>query len=284
MSKQFLRTCLPLALVAAAATSLAAQGTALSNLEIKVRGGYTMGNLFTDLRTQRMMGIAVGTSVPLPAGRLLLDLGFEYFPGADFDNMPTTGTFYYNPDSPTTAPIGIDPQTVTTRTSNGAVTLKSAGVGSADRRKNRFQGFNLRVGYGNRLAGTWDWQAGLALENYTATEEVSGTLYPFTYVTTTPTTPFPATVVTPTLISNPTAGGSYYESLMYVNQKTKLGLGAFAGVSTRLSDEIRLEFNLRSVSYTKLKYMPFTYTGQAPTTLETTRRGLALEVSLGMKM
>jgi hypothetical protein len=265
MSNRFVQACLVLLPFLGATANLAAQGTALSNFEIKLRGGYTTGNLFTDLRSQAMMGVALGTSVPLISGRVLLDLGFEYFPGKDFDNMPTSGTFYYNPASPSST-YGTPAQPV-------YLAISSGSYGSADMRKNRFQGFNLRVGYGNQLAGSWDWQAGLALENYTAREEVSGTLYPITAATAT------------TGIPNTNAAGKpYYESLAYVNQKTKMGLGAFAGVSTRLNDEIRLEFNLRSVGYTQLKYMPFTYTGQAATTLETTRRGFALEVSLGMKL
>lgn len=262
MSNSFI-ACLFLLPVLGSSASLAAQESALSNFEIKLRGGLTQGNLYTDLGSQSMMGVAIGTSVPLAKGRLLLDLGFEYFPGKDFDNMPTSGTFYYNPASPSS-------------TYNGQpvrIAINSGSYGSADLRKNRFQGFNLRAGYGDKLSASWEWQAGLALDNYTATEEVSGTLYPIT------------TATALTGISNTAAGGKpYYESLAVTNQKTKLGLGAFAGVTTRLTDEIRLEFNLRSVSYTQLNYMPFTYTGQAATTHQTTRRGFTFEVSLGLSL
>ncbi|BDU72166.1 hypothetical protein [Mesoterricola silvestris] len=263
MSKRIVQAGLLLLSILGAGGRLAAQESALSNFEVKLRGGFTQGNLYTDLGTQAMMGVALGTSVPLARGRLVLDLGFEYFPGKDFDRMPTSGTFYCNPAAPST-------------TYNGQpvrIAINSGAYGSADMRKNRFQGFNLRAGYRDRLAASWDWQAGLALDDYTATEEVSGTLYPITN----------ATALTG--IANPAAGGKpYYESLSVTNQKTKLGLGAFAGVTTRLTDEIRLEFNVRSVSYTRLTYQPFTYTGQAPATLQTTRRGFTFELSLGMSL
>jgi hypothetical protein len=258
MSNRLLRTWLPLALAAAAAASLHAQGTGVS-FDTKIRGGFTMGSLFDDLRAQKMMGVAMGMSMPMAGGRLLADFGFEYFPGKDYDAMPKTGTFYYNPASPATSYNGTPI----------ALAISAGSYGSADRRKMRMQGFNVRVGYSAKAFAGWDWQAGLSLDNFKVSEERTGTLYPLAGTTS---------------ITNPAVGKVYYESLSVVSERTKMGLGAFAGLSTQMTDDAKLEFNLRSVGYTSVQYQPFTYTGR-PVSVDTKNRmGLALEVSLGLRM
>lgn len=263
----FNRLCLTA--LALAAVGLRAQEGPLSNVEFKLRGGLTQGALFDDLGAQQMMGVGVGSHLAMEKGRLTFELGFDYFPGKEHTNLPAGGTFYYRADSAASSYNGL-PVMIS------HVPPKNAGLGSADSRKNRMQGFVLRTGYAAPLTGEWEWQAGLSLHMLKSIEEASGTLYPYTVVN-----------GTATSIVNPGSPGGtvlYYESLSKVSEKTKPNFGAYVGVCRKVSEDARFELNLRSVGYTQLKYQPYTYTGKPAATTETNRMGFALECGFGIRL
>ncbi|MBI4912795.1 MAG: hypothetical protein HY823_08650 [Acidobacteria bacterium] len=262
MFPRAMRGVLPLALLTAAAGLQA--GDLLDNAHFKVRAGYGTGNLRTDLHAERMMGIGFGSAMKFGGGKLTFEANFDYFPGKNWDAMPRSGTFYYNPASPSSTHNNTPVTLVIIATSQAS--------GSTDNRKNWFQGFNLRGGYAQNFAQGWDWQAGLSLDFHRATEEVSGTLYPIGAGNAN--------------IPNPNTSGPvqpYYESLATVSNKSKPGFGVYAGVVNQLTGDVRLEANLRSVGYTKLTYKPFTYTGNPARTEETSRMGIVFELAMGIR-
>lgn len=243
MDRRILLSLWALLLAALGASPLPAQsGKAGPDFEVKVRQGLTMGNLKSDLHDQKVLGLAVEGTFPLAGkGSLVFQLDYTYLPGGDYDNMPGT-------------------------TFDGRTLLVTS---SADRRKLRLEGFGLRAGYRAPLFADLDWQAGLALNRFRATEEVSGTLRP--------------------------AGvaSAQYESLAYTPEKAKITPALFAGVKYRVNDAFSLEANLLGIGFNTVKWQPYWYTGQnaapagAPpvgTTTTENRTGFAVEIAIGLRL
>ncbi|WP_285571559.1 hypothetical protein, partial [Geothrix limicola] len=142
---------------------------------------------------------------------------------------------------------------------------------SMDLRKESAQGFSLRGGYTDALP--WiqgmTWKAGLSLDAYKVMSEFTGTLIPQDNQ------------------GNPYDDGSgkdYYEGWAISKSKVKVGLGAFVGVGLPLNDDLRIEFNLRSVSTGHYDYHPFTYTGAPAVLEEKSRQAVVFEIALALKL
>lgn len=228
------------------------------DLAVKFKAGATAGNLKDDTHDNKLMGIALGGSWSLGGGAALIgEVGFTYFGGGEYDAMPRSGTFYYNPAAPSS-------------TYNGApVTIAIASPsGSADARKNRLEGFGARFGYAQKAFDTWSWQVGLSVDRYKSRQEVAGTLRPVYFVGSTMTA----------------VPGGYYEALTATPESSKVNLGAFVGVKTSIGENFSFEVNLLSIGYTQVNWMPFTYTGQAAASTTTNRRGLGIEFAFGLKL
>jgi hypothetical protein len=225
---------------------------------VKFRAGATAGNLKDDTHSNKLMGLGLGGSLKLAGGGALIgEIGFTYFGGGEYDAMRRSGTIYYNPAAPAS-------------TYNGSQVFVSVGS-TADSRKNLLEGFDARFGYSNGLRANWSWQAGLTLDSLKSRQEVSGGLRP---------------VYGPTpWVGNGTAvPGGYYEGLTATPSRTKMNLGAFAGLKSQIGDNFTLEFNLRSVGYSRVDWVPFTYSGRPATSTTTSRRGLGLELAFGLKL
>jgi hypothetical protein len=228
------------------------------DLSAKFRAGATAGNLKDDSRSNKMMGLSLAGAWNLGDGAALIgELGYTYFDAGEYDAMARSGSIYYNPAAPSS-------------TYNGNPVFLSI-ESSADSRKNRLEGFGARFGYSKRFAPDWSWQAGLTLDSFKSRQEVSGTLRP---------------VYGPTAwVGNGTAvPGGYYEALTSTPTSSKLNVGAFAGVKTQLGDNFSFEVNLLSVGYTRVNWVPFSYSGQTATSTTTNRRGIGLEFGFGLKM
>jgi hypothetical protein len=127
---------------------------------------------------------------------------------------------------------------------------------SADTRKNGLAGFGLRAGYRAPLAWGWNYQAGLTLDSLKYTQEALGYL-------------------TPTVEAN--------ESIATKCTTNKLNVGAFAGLHRPFGD-FSFEVNVSTVGYSSINYVPRVYSGLATATTETsTRRGIMLDIALGLK-
>lgn len=209
--------------------------------EVKVRGGMTFGNLQTDLNARKLMGLSAEGFFPLfGKGGIAAQVDYTYFPGSDYDNMP--------------------PATFDGRALSAA--------SSADRRKLSLEGFSLRAAYRAPIMEGLSWQAGLIINRFKATEEVSGTLRP----------------------AGTTSTG--YESLAYTPQSSKVTPGLFAGVKYQVNNVFSLEANVIGMSYGTVKWQPYWYTGQnsatsgnpvgAPKTQN--RSGFALEFAAGLRL
>ena len=244
-----------LTLVAALSTgvSLMAQGAPKSgdlDFSLKLHAGATAGNLKDDLHAQNMLGLGVEGSYALSSsGAIIGEVTFSsYGGGKGYDNTNYTGPIYIAGGATTVGGVPITLQRST----------------SADYRKNTLQGFSLRGGYRGTFNGMWSWQAGLIVDGLRYRQEASGQLQPKVGTTPTNAGPYEGFAVTPT--------------------KTKVGIGAFAGVRIHFSDNFSLETNLVSVGYGTANYQPFSYTGQAPTVDSQTRHGILLEVAFGLKL
>jgi hypothetical protein len=242
-------------LVLGASAPLSAQQP---SLDFKIHAGLTGGTLRKDLGDNQMFGLGFQGTYPLQGkGALTFEADFDVLEGRWHDATPGGGPVYYNPASPVASssgqPLVLDPNS------------------SIDIRKESQQGFTFRFGYTNALP--WiegmTWQAGLSLDAFKTSSEFTGTLIPLDATTQSP--------MPPTGTED-----SYYEGWAFVKKKAKPGIGAFVGVGTTLIDNVRLELNMRTNSYTHYDYRPFTYTGR-PAALESSQRmGLVFEVALAM--
>jgi len=230
--------------------------------DFKIRGGLTAGDLSKDQHSNQAFGFAVASRFPLGNARAFtLELGFDHFNGQDYDAMPAGGAIYYNPQSPVASYQG-EP-------------LYLSKANSIDFRKEQSQGFSLRGTYSDALPnlGGWYWFAGVSLDFYKVTAELSGTLIPMYGAA-------PGTAVPDPSVP----GNDYYEGWAFVKGKTKPGVGLLGGVGLPLSDALKFEFTVRNIGTTHFDYKPFTYTGQSPVLSESTHRGFVFEFGLVVKI
>lgn len=231
-----------LLVVGLGASTLFAQGAKNDfGLEMKVRGGITQGSPSDWLHNQKLMGLGFEGSIPLSGqSRLVLEGTYTYLPGGDYDNMPAA-------------------------TFDGKALSASS---SADRRKLSLEGFGVRAAYRAPLTGELNWQVGVALNQFRAKEEVSGTIRP--------------TGVT----------SSGYESLQYTPSSSKLCPSVFAGLKYGVNEAVSLELNVVNLGFNTVKWQPYWYTGvnansgtpyvgKSSTGNQT---GLAIEFAIGLRL
>ena len=238
------------------------------SFDFKLHGGVTAGTLRKDLVANQTFGFSLAGLLPLGGTRaLVVELGFDYFPGRDHDALPNSGPVYYNYQNPTTSyqgqPLWLNPSN------------------SIDWRKTYLQGFSLSCAYQDAIKGPWYWFAGVSLNDLKSVGQFSGTLYPSYGAT--PGTPAPG--YEPVNASNPSGPvKDYYEGWATVTDRTRLGAGVLGGVGVKLNDDFKVEFRVRNIGFTNLDYRPFTYTGAAPVVEASTHRGFVFEFALGLSL
>ena len=235
--------------------------------DFKLRGGLTAGDLSKDHADTKAFGFGVAGRFPLGSTRALsVELGFDYFPGQDRDLMPGNGPVYYNYQAPVTT--------------YGGQNLYLSTGNSIDFRKEYAQGFSLRCAYSDAIPtwNDWYWFAGVSLDFYRTTAELSGTLIPMSGGA-------PVPGYEPVDPANPEGPvKDYYEGWAMAPSKTKLGVGLLAGLGLPFSENYKFEFTVRNIGTTHFDYRPFTYTGQAAVLEEKTHRGFVFELSIAMKL
>ncbi|MBI4912790.1 MAG: hypothetical protein HY823_08625 [Acidobacteria bacterium] len=137
----------------------------------------------------------------------------------------------------------------------GGATGPIVNTSSVDIRKDMVEGYVFNGGYRAVLSGPWSWQAGLTVARMVSNQEVTGQIQV----------------------------GTYREGLNYVVSKSALSVGAFAGLRLKATDAFFVELNLSSVGFSQANYVPFAYTGQAPTTTSQTKNKVVLDANLGFR-
>ena len=223
------------------------------------RYGTTMGNVKDDMHMDQSLGLGLQGKYALTSSSWFEgDLVYTYYPGKVYDNVKYSGAIY-------------DPNGATASTATNVVGNYYLGLTSADARKNYMSGLSLRAGYGAKINEDWSWHAGLSIDMFKYTQEASGTVKPY-YITQAPE-------------ANPVAHNSgYYETIGTVPHKASAGIGAWGGVNYKISENFHLELNALTMGYTTQNYVPYTYSGQAPTVETKSRHGFGLEVVFGLKM
>ncbi len=237
--------------------------------DFKVRTGLTAGDIRRDHDDNKALGFAVAGRFPLgPSRAFTVELGFDVMPGQAHDVMPTSGAVHYRPEAPVTT--------------YGGEPLYLSPSNSIDFRKERSQGFSLRGSYTDKLGSTsLYWFAGASLDLYKVTAELSGTLIPV--YGTDPATPVPGYV--PLDPSDPASDvKDYYEGWAMSREKTRLAVGAHAGLGVALTQDFKLELTVRNIGMNHFEYKPFTYTGKTPVLEESTRRGFVFELALAFRI
>lgn len=127
---------------------------------------------------------------------------------------------------------------------------------SVDLRKNKLGGFTFRGGYRSGFGSQGlSWQAGLTLDRFKSRQEVSGQI-----------------VI-----------GTTTEGLAATPEDTKIAPGAFGGIHWAVGENFTLEANLVSIGYSRVNWVPASYSGTTAAAESKTRRGLVLEVAFGFK-
>jgi hypothetical protein len=259
MSRLLTRLGFTAVVILAGAFPAMAQGTPKSgdlDFAFKLHAGATSGNLKDDMHAQSMLGIGVEGSWALSSKAAIFgELTYSSYGGGEgYDNTHFSGPIYAS----TGATIGPD---------GNPLFLQQPS--SVDYRKNTLRGFSLRGGYRAIFANSWSWQAGLTIDGMQFRQEASGTLQPKGHAAP------PATTI---------SSIGAFEGFAVTPTKTKINLGAFAGLRYQFSEDFFLESNLVSVGYGTANYQPHTYTGQAPSVDSQTRHGILLEVAFGLKL
>ena len=231
------------------------------DLEFKFRGGTTLGNLRKDLRNDQIFGLGFEVAIPLdPKSSFIAECGYDYAPGRGQDRLPGRNAsiwYNYNGTGGTIAPNG-SPYFV----------APTQSYGSEDTRNISFEGFSLRGGYRRAWAGNLSWQLGLSLDRYKSKNQFVGYLYP-RYMRN----------GVDTLL-----GSNEYEGWAVNHERAKLCPGAYAGLSYRLDETYRCEFNLRSIGYGISEFIPSAYSGRPEQLLDKNARGLTAEVVFVVKL
>ncbi|WLT30676.1 hypothetical protein [Geothrix sp. PMB-07] len=230
------------------------------SFDLKIHGGVTGGSLHTDLADNKTFGFGVEGRYSLGGTKALTaELSYDAFGSRWRDVPPPSATIYALPAGG--APV--------TTWNGGPLVLTNAN--SMDLRKESVQGFSLRGGYTDALP--WiqglTWKAGLSLDTYKVISEFTGTLIPSD--------------------ANGNAfddgsGKDYYEGWAISKSKVKVGLGAYVGVGMPLNEDLRIEFNLRSVATGHSNYHPFTYTGKPASMEDKSRQSVVFEIALALKL
>jgi len=142
-----------------------------------------------------------------------------------------------------------------------ASTLGITMANSVDVRRDVVEGYGLAFGYRGPLMGDFSWQAGLSLDSFKSTQEVTGAI--------TVNTGVPASTTR--------------EGLSYTPSKTGVKPGAFVGAQWTVSPNFYVESNLAFVSFKQINYLPTAYTGAAASTETKNVNKVLLEVNAGFR-
>jgi len=235
------------------------------SFDLKLRGGITGGSLQKEHADNKLFGFGVEGRYSIGGPKALFaELSYDVLTARWRDVTPSSGTFWAQPSG------GGAPVTTLDGTPTGApLTLSNSN--SIDLRKEAAQGFSFKMGYTDALPWVegMSWKAGLSLDAYKVQSEFTGTLVPQD---------------TEGNVYSDGSGTDYYEGWAISKAKTKLGLGAFLGVGVSLNENLRIEFNFRSIATGHYDYHPFTYTGQPAFMEEKTRHAVAFEIALALKL
>jgi hypothetical protein len=241
--------------------ALSAADTKGLDMAMVFRAGSGFGDLKADTNRAPLMGVGLAIDWGLgDGGTIVGQIGYTYFASGDQDLMKRSGDVYYNGSNTLAgAPLWLSPES------------------SSDSRRNKLEGFGARIGYSRKFLGDWSWQAGLSLNRYQSRQEASGTLRPVSGAAT-------STINGQTFTVGTLANATYYEGIYQTPTTNKVNLGAFVGARRSIGENFFFEANLLSVGYTKVNWVPYTYTGQAAHSETTNRRGMAVEFGFGLKL
>jgi|GEM_PF-1667414 len=241
------------------------------DFNLKIRSGASSGSLAQANDNKRQIGFSVGVQRPWLNGHLTADLTFDLYSGRNADHTQFSGPIYFDPTGK------MDGSSAVTDVGGEALYLDP--INSIDMRKHSVSGFGLRAGYMAKLPISWmqdwSWQAGISLDRLQTKYEVAQTLIPVYG---------PDATYAGSMWNYDPANPDYYEGLADVHTATKLGPGLYAGLVVPLNNEYHFEMNLRSVGYTQVDYLPFTYTGKKAAFTESTKYGFVIEFAFGMKI
>lgn len=144
----------------------------------------------------------------------------------------------------------------------------AAGRGSADIRKDDIEGLGLSVGYRHQL---WDSafhvHGGITVNALKYKQQVMGELQVYGN------------------LAPLTSGASllYQEGLSFTPSKSSIRPGAFVGVQARFTKDFYVEANATYLSYKKVNYVPFVYSGVDATTVSDNGSKITLDFNIGFR-
>lgn len=254
----FCRTTLLILGVALLPQPLLALDWGLTDPAIKIRSGLTTGSIQNDQHDNRVIGLAASASLPIRGGSALaFELGYDLFPGQNWDATRFDQPVYYNLNGQVISSYQGSPLFLTPNLSGDARAIK-------------MEGFSLRTTWIATAAARFSWQVGLSLDFIRSSSQFTGTLRPVYRTSQGGTTTLPPS--------------NQYEGWAMSVPRTAVTLGAHMGAGYRLSPEHRLEFNIRNIGYGIKDYTPLAYSGQRATLRDKNGRGFVFEVGLSMSM
>jgi hypothetical protein len=226
---------------------------------VKIRAGLVGGDMQMSHHDNKIMGLGAEVKRKMFAsgGALSAEVTWEVVPGRHHDVT----------DWGNTGPLVMEP------------------YWSYDDRKERGEGFSLRVAYHSpipafgppiiaNITKKMEWFGGLGIDRYKVTSEFKWTLRdqsqdPYR-------APYSGGVLPPLYTGG---GGSFHEEGADVN------IGIFAGINYRINSDLGFGVTLRNFGMKHYDFTPGAYSGSETGRLETgSSRGTAIEFALSLKL
>jgi len=258
------------------ASGLYAQGSnSPYSCALKIRGGLVAGDMRANHYDNKIMGFGAEVKYDMPGigGAISAELTYEVVPGRHYDitkwEKDSAGRLIM------TAPLVME------------------GYWSYDDRKEKGEGFSLRVAYNSPMpvlgsplladiTRKMEWFAGLGIDRYKAFSEFEWTLRDQSSDQFK--APYRGGTLPPLYVAG---GGSFHEEAAAIN------VGIFAGIKYRINSDLAFEVALRNFGMKHwdftpgayLNFAPGDYVGRNAGKLEAgSNRGTSIEFALSLKL
>lgn len=246
------------------ALALLAAGLGLSangpSLDFKIGSGVFVGDPGSS-RNMSLQHLALQVSQPLGSGSLFAELQTRLIRADSYDNTKL-GTGYAR-----NAAGQVVTGVITAYRINPTSGRPEANgnYDSVDLRRDNLDGYSVNLGYRMPFGPEGlTVHGGLSLHALRAQQDVSGGIK----------------VIVDRNATTPVVLGS--ENFYTQYEKRSLMPGAFAGARYQVNKTLFVEGNVSLLAWKDVQWMPFSYTGQAPTTELLARRKASVEFSMGM--
>lgn len=247
-------------------TALALLGAGLGlcakgpSLDFKIGSGVFVGDPGSN-RNMSLQHLALQVSLPAGKGSVFAEIQTRLIRSDSYDNTQLGKGYALN----TSGQVVTGVITAYRINPTSGRPEANGNFDSVDLRRDNLDGYSINLGYRMPLGlEGLTVHGGLSLHALRAQQDVSGGLK----------------VIVDRNVTTPVVLGQ--ENFYTQHEKRSLMPGAFAGARYQVNGNLFVEGNVSLLAWKDVKWMPFSYTGQAPATELLARRKGSVEFSMGM--